>query len=584
MSFLRLTIIVAILGFITLLAHDLLTKAEIVGQKQDSVLKKKEWSNEPIEITTVKAKGKTIALGESHSCDDDWFRGLTVAVKNTSKRTVVFIDLAITFPATEGSTGEHAASDHLLYGNYPAAPGETATNHPDQPALLPGDNATLVLADYEGTREFLNKVGKPRTIREIEISILDVIFDDGTKYSGGQMWKRDPNNPNIWIPESREIAQLKKRKHKLEKTAVLVKSNFLLPQPRGPSPQDPGIFPLDPQVCYPIFNSEDKFCGTNTRCAVRHDHPTSALFPGPLYKYKSQDDRCVNRDTHVPCSTFLFTTFKDTLCGLAEAQQSCRLQGYYWNFQGGYCQDTPWYCDVMPEPCPGGHWSFESCQCEYPLSPIVLDVLGNGFNLTSGPDGVNFDLNSDGSREKLSWTASGSDDAWLTLDLNGNGTIDSGQELFGNFTPQPEPPAGEERNGFLALAEYDKPQNGGNGDGKIKQNDGIFSSLRLWQDINHNGISEPSELHTLPQLGLRTLDLDYRTSRRIDEHGNQFRYRAKVKDSNDAQLGRWALDVFLVQTQNAQNQTSSQALSFLNSGMGSGLALPSFPHAALSIQ
>lgn len=180
-----------------------------------------------------------------------------------------------------------------------------------------------------------------------------------------------------------------------------------------------------------------------------------------------------------------------------------------------------------------------------PASPIVIDVAGNGFNLTSAVGGVRFDVGGNGEPDSISWTAAGSDDAWLVLDRNSNGLIDNGAELFGNVTAQPEPPSGEERNGFLALAEFDKIQNGGNADGKITKKDAIFDSLRLWKDLNHNGISEASELFTLPALSLRKLHLDYEVSNRVDENGNHFKYRAKVKDAQDAQLGRWAWDVFL---------------------------------------
>jgi len=186
---------------------------------------------------------------------------------------------------------------------------------------------------------------------------------------------------------------------------------------------------------------------------------------------------------------------------------------------------------------------YPECQCVPRSSPILIDMTGNGFAMTDGPHGVNFDLNADGPAEKLSWTAAGSDDAFLALDLNQNGKIDSGAELFGNYSPQPP---SKSPNGFLALAEFDKEENGGNGNGVLDSGDAVYARLLLWSDTNHNGYCEPGELRSFAQSGVSTISLDYQRSKRTDQFDNLFYYRGRVQVAKRSGIERWAYDVYLV--------------------------------------
>jgi hypothetical protein len=175
-------------------------------------------------------------------------------------------------------------------------------------------------------------------------------------------------------------------------------------------------------------------------------------------------------------------------------------------------------------------------------SPVVIDLDGEGFRLTDLEDGVLFDIDGGAGPVKIAWTAKGARLGFLALP-GADGLVHSGLQLFGNYTPQPPT---SDPNGFNALAVYDQPQNGGNGDGVIDRRDGVWPLLRVWVDANHDGRSTADEMFTPDEVGVNSISLSYRPDRRVDQYGNQFRFRAQMNPDQQDQVDKNAYDIFFV--------------------------------------
>lgn len=191
----------------------------------------------------------------------------------------------------------------------------------------------------------------------------------------------------------------------------------------------------------------------------------------------------------------------------------------------------------------GGNWEWNPTTCEWVWhstgnhTPIIIDTDGAGFHLTSAAQGINWDFFGNGKPFQIAWTQAGSTNGWLAIDLNGNGKINSAKELFSNVAPQPH---SDNPNGFLALAVYDE-----NHDGVIDSRDSVWPRLLVWIDLNHDGISQPNELHHLGDIGIHSISLQYTDSPLTDAYGNKFHLKGHLNPDKGDDVDRVIYDVYL---------------------------------------
>ncbi|NQY79366.1 MAG: hypothetical protein HRT47_03530 [Candidatus Caenarcaniphilales bacterium] len=186
-------------------------------------------------------------------------------------------------------------------------------------------------------------------------------------------------------------------------------------------------------------------------------------------------------------------------------------------------------------------------------SPIILDMDGDGIELTSAENGVNFDINADGTTDRTAWTQSGQgfDDAFLTLDRNGNGQIDDGTELFGDQNGA--------ANGYEELAKFDSNQ-----DGQINAQDDIYDELTVWADMDGDGKVDDGEMKGLEEAGITSISTNYdgQVGDSFDEHGNDVSLTSSFTMNEGGQsVTRDTVDAFFVN----RDLTNGELVNSLNS-------------------
>ena len=179
----------------------------------------------------------------------------------------------------------------------------------------------------------------------------------------------------------------------------------------------------------------------------------------------------------------------------------------------------PTHAIVAPAPPAAFPFTFERAPSDVPRPSALLfplDGQGTDFALTSAEQGVLFDIDGDGANEQIAWTPAGMNVAFLAIDLNGDGRINSGKELFGSATLPGS------RNGCNALLQMLR-QSGAPPSGSVHDGHDLYDRLLLWVDRNHDGRSDRTEM-TKAREAFTAIGLGYLGVGWADAHGNRVRF------------------------------------------------------------
>jgi len=149
---------------------------------------------EPVAIS-IKHRGQHVEANQEFDGDADWLKDVTLKLTNVSDKTITYIAIHLIFPETataeKSSTGLH----QIELGVHPDVPSNRSPI-----ALRPGDSMEVTLGnEYGDIKKLVEKRVSIDKINKVTVRPQTALFNDGTMFFAGMLYRRDPNRPGKWI-------------------------------------------------------------------------------------------------------------------------------------------------------------------------------------------------------------------------------------------------------------------------------------------------------------------------------------------------------------------------------------------------
>lgn len=164
-------------------------------QNKKRIEKHKTLLKLPLEVFEAKIGGRPIALGEQFDGEVDWLKDLRIKVRNKSDKTITWASIFLWFPETRLSGP--GVADQLFIGQRP----DMKTENP-RLNLKPGDDLEVSLeSHFDSLKHLIESHSRLDLVNHVDIEVQEVMFDDGTLYSGDAIWKPNPDagSPRKWV-------------------------------------------------------------------------------------------------------------------------------------------------------------------------------------------------------------------------------------------------------------------------------------------------------------------------------------------------------------------------------------------------